>query len=85
LLPVLAFDQIQRIASMCGTRLPEELVRELQSAGDNQEAQREIGIAFSIKQVEALLEAGIPGLHFYVLNRSEAVEQVLRAVSLPGR
>ena len=85
LLPVLAFAQIQRIASLCGARLPEELVQALQSAGDDQESPRKIGIAFSIRQVEALLEAGIPGLHFYVLNRSEAIEQVLRAVSLPGR
>jgi len=85
LLPVLAFAQIQRIASLCGARLPEELVQDLQSAGDDQESQRQIGVAFTIRQVEALLEAGIPGLHFYVLNRSEAIEQVLRAVPLPGR
>lgn len=85
LLPVLAFGQIQRIVSLCGARLPGELVRDLQAAGDDQQSQREIGVAFAVRQVEALLEAGIPGLHFYVLNRSEAVEQVLRAVPLPGR
>lgn len=85
LLPALAFTQIQRITSLCGASLPEKLVQDMESVGDDQESQREIGLAFTIRQVEALLKAGIPGLHFYVLNRSEAVEQVLGAVRLPGR
>ena len=43
-----------------------------------------IGVAFATRQTKALLEAGVPGIHFYVLNRSEAAAAVLRNVDLGG-
>ena len=35
---------------------------------------------YAIQQVRELIAAGIPGLHFYVLNKSEATAAVLRAI-----
>jgi methylenetetrahydrofolate reductase (NADPH) len=84
LLPVTNFTQIQRITSMCGARLPEDFVRRLQAAGDDAEAQFDIGVRFATRQAQALVDAGVPGIHFYVLNRSEAAAEVLGQVTLPG-
>jgi methylenetetrahydrofolate reductase (NADPH) len=77
LLPVTNFAQIQRITSLCGARLPAEFVKRLEAAGDDAEAQFAIGVDFATRQTQSLLDAGVPGIHFYVLNRSEAAAEVL--------
>jgi len=82
LLPVTNFAQIQRITSLCGAKLPPEFVHQLEAAGDDAEAQFAIGVDFATRQTQALLDAGVPGLHFYVLNRSEAAAEVLSNVDL---
>jgi methylenetetrahydrofolate reductase (NADPH) len=77
LLPVTNFAQIQRITSLCGAKLPAEFIRRLEAVGDDADAQFAIGVDFATRQTQALLDAGVPGLHFYVLNRSEATAEVL--------
>jgi methylenetetrahydrofolate reductase (NADPH) len=82
LLPVTNFAQIQRITSLCGARLPAPFVRRLEEAGDAADEQFRIGVEFATRQTQALIEAGVPGIHFYVLNRSEAATEVLKNVSI---
>lgn len=81
LLPVTNFAQIQRITSLCGAKLPAEFLRRLRSAGDDVDAQFAIGVDFATRQAQALIDAGVPGIHFYVLNRSEATAEVLSNVN----
>lgn len=83
ILPVTNLSQIQRITSLCGARLPGEFVWKLgEQQGD--EWQFQVGVEYATRQVEGLLAAGVPGLHFYVLNKSQATSAVLRAVKPPG-
>jgi methylenetetrahydrofolate reductase (NADPH) len=84
LLPVTNFAQIQRITSLCGAKLPADFTRRLESAGDDAEAQFAIGVEFATRQAQALVNAGVPGIHFYVLNRSEAAAEVLSNVARPN-
>jgi methylenetetrahydrofolate reductase (NADPH) len=83
LLPITNFAQIKRITSLCGARLPATLVAGLEDAGDDADAQFELGVEFAVRQTRELFEAGVPGIHFYVLNRSEAAARVLSQVPLP--
>jgi methylenetetrahydrofolate reductase (NADPH) len=82
LLPVTNFAQIQRITSLCGARMPAPFVRRLEEAGDVADEQFRIGVEFATRQTQELIEAGVPGIHFYVLNRSEAATEVLKNVSM---
>lgn len=82
LLPVTNFAQIQRITAMCGAKLPVDLIRQLEAAGEDPQAQFRIGVEFAALQTQNLLKAGVPGIHFYVLNRSEAAAEVLSNVTL---
>jgi len=84
LLPVTNGAQIQRIAALCGAKLPPQFVNDLQKNEDDPAGQFEVGVEFATRQTEELLAAGVPGIHFYVLNKSEATERVLGAVTLPG-
>jgi methylenetetrahydrofolate reductase (NADPH) len=79
-LPVTNYSQIQRFASMCGAKLPAAFAAELERHKDDAAGQFEAGVAFATRQVAELLAAGVPGIHFYVLNRSEATKRVLSAL-----
>lgn len=85
LLPVTNLAQIQRIASLCAARLPDTLVRALEEHGEDAAGQFEVGVQFAIRQTHELIAGGTPGLHLYVLNKSEAAVRVLGAVTLPGK
>ena len=82
LLPVTNLGQVQRITSLCGARLPAQLVARL-GERDDPEWQFQVGVEHAVRQVEGLLAADVPGLHFYVLNKSEAASRVLQSVNLP--
>jgi methylenetetrahydrofolate reductase (NADPH) len=82
ILPITNLAQIQRLTSLCKARLPEELVNELGSK-DDPDWQFEIGVRWATRQVQELIDAGIPGLHFYVLNKSSATAAVLNAIRRP--
>lgn len=82
LLPVTNFAQIQRITSLCGAKLPKEFVAKLEAAGDDKQAQFESGVEQATTQMQELIDAGVPGVHLYVLNKSEAACEVLTQLGL---
>ena len=83
-LPVLSGPQIRRFTSLCGSRIPEDLDAELDRLGDDDESVRELGIDYAARQVQELWEAGVPGVHFYVLNRSYSVSRILDRLGIAG-
>jgi methylenetetrahydrofolate reductase (NADPH) len=85
ILPVTNLAQIQRITSLCGAKLPNKFVAALEAQGDDADGQFRVGIEFAVRQVQDLLNHGIPGIHFYVLNKSHATGAVLQGVKLPNR
>ncbi|TVS07718.1 MAG: methylenetetrahydrofolate reductase [NAD(P)H], partial [Planctomycetaceae bacterium] len=82
IMPITNLSQIRRISSMCGARLPEAFVWRLQE-NEDPDWQFQVGIDFAIVQVEQLVREGIAGVHFYVLNKSQAASHVMQAVRLP--
>jgi methylenetetrahydrofolate reductase (NADPH) len=81
-MPVTNYAQIRRIATLCKARLPDEFTRAFEAAGADEAAQFEAGVEFATRQVRELLDAGVPGIHFYVLNKSPATVRVLEQVEL---
>jgi methylenetetrahydrofolate reductase (NADPH) len=81
-MPVTNYAQIRRIASLCKARLPDAFTRAFESAGADEAAQFEAGVEFAARQVEELVAAGVPGIHFYVLNKSPATIRVLQAAGV---
>ena len=80
LMPILSVKQIKRITSMCGSSIPHELQLELESAADDDEKASEIGIRQCIRQANDLLSHGVSGIHFYVLNKSIHIRQIMEAL-----
>lgn len=77
LLPVLSLAQVKRITSLCGSKLPASLLSRLEACGPDNAAQTQVGIDHCARQCQELLREGIPGIHFYVLNRSDTIRQIL--------
>ncbi|HIB10805.1 MAG TPA: hypothetical protein EYO17_02570 [Dehalococcoidia bacterium] len=71
-------------ASMCGASIPPDLDRQLDKCADDDQSARALGIEHATKQVEELWANGVPGIHFYVLNRSYSVSKILDNLDLPG-
>jgi methylenetetrahydrofolate reductase (NADPH) len=84
IMPITEFARIQRITAMCRAEIPAELAKRLEAAKDDLSAQFEIGVEYAIAQCRELLAAGVPGIHFYVLNKSQACERILDALELPS-
>jgi methylenetetrahydrofolate reductase (NADPH) len=82
ILPVTNLAQIQRITSLCKAKLPDEMVADL-NGRDDPDWQFEAGVRWAARQVQDLIDAGVPGIHFYVLNRSQATAAVLEQVKRP--
>lgn len=79
-LPVLSLKQVKRITSLCKAKLPKAFLEKLQQKEDSA-WQLEVGIEHATQQTQGLLDAGIPGVHFYVLNRSDATNRILANVN----
>jgi methylenetetrahydrofolate reductase (NADPH) len=83
-LPILNTAQIRRFTSLCGATIPSELNSKLDEYAEDDNAVRELGVEYASRQVEELWENGVPGIHFYVLNRSYSVSRILANLNLPG-
>ena len=81
-LPILSTPQIRRFTSLCGATIPSELDEKLERYADDNRAVREIGIEHATQQAEELWAHGVPGIHFYVLNRRYSVSHILSNLSI---
>ncbi len=80
IMPVTEFARIKRITAMCGAVFPAELSSQLEAVQTEEAAQFNIGVKWAIQQCRDLVQHGVPGLHFYALNKSPACEQILSAM-----
>lgn len=81
ILPVTNLGQIKRITDLCKAKLPPDFVDRL-GQQDDADWQLDVGVEQASKQVEQLITAGVPGVHFYVLNKSQATSKVLGNLQL---
>lgn len=84
ILPVTNFKQATRIASMCKARIPKDLEEAMTAQEEDADAQFTIGVDHARRQTIDLLENGVPGIHYYVLNKSAAAKQLLTGIQLVG-
>jgi len=81
IMPITDFARMKRITAMCGTVFPEDLSAKLEAVKDDSDAQFEIGVNYAIAQCEELRSNGVPGIHFYALNKSQACQKILEAMA----
>jgi methylenetetrahydrofolate reductase (NADPH) len=82
IMPVTNVGQIKTITGMCGARIPEALLEQLEIRGGDPDAVLQLGVSYATLQCAELLARGAPGIHFYTLNRSPATRAILSALKL---
>jgi methylenetetrahydrofolate reductase (NADPH) len=82
IIPILSAGQITKFTQLSGSKIPPALRSKLEQLTNNDEAAAEFGIEYATQQCRELLQAGVPGLHFYTLNKSRSTVQVLKNLGL---
>jgi methylenetetrahydrofolate reductase (NADPH) len=81
-LPILSAPQIRRFTALCCAKIPVALERELVKVENDEQAAVQLGIDYATRQCEGLIKFGVPGLHFYSLNKSHSVRAVCKNLDL---
>jgi methylenetetrahydrofolate reductase (NADPH) len=80
--PILNYNQIIRIASLAGVRIPSRLREKVEKNKDNPQEVEKYGMEYAIIQVDNLIKNEIAGLHLYCMNKSHPVKKILAELSL---
>jgi methylenetetrahydrofolate reductase (NADPH) len=83
IMPVTNLKSVPRMATM-GAAVPAWMVVRLENADGTggADAVRREGVVIATELCRKLLDAGVPGLHFYTLNRSSATREIYGALGL---
>jgi methylenetetrahydrofolate reductase (NADPH) len=79
---IVSATQITKFTQMCGAKIPPALRAKLDEIGTDDAAALKFGIEYATRQCEELLRAGVPGLHFYTLNKAHSTVQVVKNLGL---
>lgn len=78
IMPITNFQQILRFTRICGATIPSSVEADLEAIQHEPELVQRYGIEYATKQCEGLLAHGVPGIHFYTLNKSRATREIIR-------
>lgn len=76
IMPILNGKNIRRMTTLSGAKIPGELAARLAEVEHDDESTTGLGIEWATMQCRELLEHGVPGIHFYTLNRSRATRAI---------
>lgn len=82
ILPIQGYDSLRNMSKMCCLDLPPELIDGVEPIKHDDAAIKAFGIEYATQMCRELLEGGVPGLHFYTLNREVVTESILRNLGL---
>jgi methylenetetrahydrofolate reductase (NADPH) len=73
---------VRRFTALCQSKIPPRLEQLLAKVENDDEGAVQLGIDYATEQCEGLLKFGVPGIHFYSLNKSRSVKAILENLSL---
>ena len=76
IMPVTSVSGVRRMTGLCGCEIPSELNAELETVSEDDDATHELGVRWATQQCRELLDSGVPGIHFYTLNKSTATREI---------
>jgi methylenetetrahydrofolate reductase (NADPH) len=82
IMPITDIDKIKKFSQRCGATLPDTIIQRFENVGSTDEEVRKIGIEIATQQCADLLEHGIRYFHFYTLNQSDTVFQIVNDLGL---
>ena len=78
-MPVYSIKMMEMLAGLCGVTITDEVRSGLKNLPEgDKEALVDFGIEFAVRQCKDLLRAGVPGLHFYTMDRSSSFVGIIK-------
>ena len=74
IMPVRSLKQIEKMTSMARITVPKKFVQNLEKFPNDT---KQIGTEFAIEQCQNLIENGVTSLHFFTLNHSDQISEIL--------
>ena len=84
LMPTTNFKGVQRMAKLCGARIPDWLARLYDGLDQDPESRKIIAAAVLAEQVGQLRARGFDQFHFYTLNQADLTYATCRILGLGG-
>ena len=82
IMPITDIDRIKKFSQKCGATLPEHVIRRFEKTSSVAGEAKKAGVEVATEQCADLLEHGIGYFHFYTLNQSDAVYQIVKNLNL---
>ena len=82
IIPVTNAKQVQRFAQLAGAEFPADLAARFDAVADDPAEVRKVGVELATQLCQDLLDRGVPGIHFYTLNRSTATREIYANLGL---
>lgn len=83
IMPIYNFVQLQRFSDSCGAELPRWIRKKIELLQDDEASLLAFGIDFVSELCNKLIQSKVPGLHFYTLNRADAVLEIYKQLEIP--
>jgi len=73
-------SQLKSLAKHFSVDFPDDFVREMEGTKNKHEA-IDVGIKFTLKQCESLLQANVPAIHFYVMQDVMHIKKIVSTLN----
>jgi methylenetetrahydrofolate reductase (NADPH) len=85
IMPIFSVKMMNHLAKLCGSSISGDLRQRLAALPEGDApALLKFGIDFAFEQCKELIAAGVPGLHFYTMDRSQSTIGVLARLRQEG-
>jgi methylenetetrahydrofolate reductase (NADPH) len=82
IMPITDFNRIKQFAAKCCATIPDRIIRRFEKITSDREEMKKVGIELAAEQCADLLAHGVKNLHFYTLNQSAVVLQIVNNLGL---
>lgn len=77
IMPITNYTQLSRFSDMCGAQIPRWIRKRLEAYQNDLASLREFGADVVSELCARLIDEGVPALHFYSMNRPDAVTAIV--------
>ena len=79
--PLTDINKVKQFVSVCRTKIPANIEEAMIKTSDNPEEMEKIGLEFTIKQCQDLIDNGAKRLHFFTFNKPHIIDTILSSLS----
>jgi methylenetetrahydrofolate reductase (NADPH) len=84
-MPIYSVKMMETLASLCGATITDQVRQDIAALPEgDKEALLAFGIDFAVQQCTELLQAGVPGVHIYTMDRSASAIGIINRLRDKG-